>query len=343
MSLLQLLEEAKNGDISVKNKLIDSYYPILVKKANITYQSILDAYKKYYKIQNDKFKLDSCLLDLSDVIDEFYVQFEVLLNEFLSTNLEGNFQMFMNERLYQFKNAYIKEMTYSVGDSSKGSLFRITECNPDYKKIIESYSIKKNQSVLQFPIYNEAIKNTINELSNFLMKYMNLTINQIQENVYDRARYILNKLDLTDEAFFNNFIEQLNLLKIEYLQEILGINWKNKNVKPTIDILMRKKLKSCTIMEIPYYNSLVKKCIDATQEILEAFISVDKDKITNEMTDLILVKVELILSHMTVFKISDFESKLNQVLLEVREQYPRSVILKASINYESDDSPKKLF
>lgn len=349
MKELELINAAKNGNISAKQQLLDDYFPVLKDKATTTYNLIVEAYKKYYRIDNKAFKLNASLLDISDVIDEFKVQYESLLDEYLSSKLIMDYQTFMTRGLYEFRNYYVKELTFSMDTKgeiiSHGKLLNITELNPNYKKVLQSHgSSDTNKSVIEIPDYKEIIKKTIEELVEFLAKYSNLTEEQIKNDVYKGANDILKKLNLKDIGFYNNFVEQLQLFKMEYLQVCLGIKWEEKDVKPTMDLLMRKKLNTCEINQIPYYKRLMNEYIEATCNELSQIMSIDNFLITVEMENRILETAIDLFYSMEEFKISEFEINLIQSLTNIKKAYITSYILKTSMNPdESDSSPKKLF
>lgn len=349
MEKLELINVAKSGDISAKQQLLDDYYPELVRKANVAYQLILEAYKKYYNIKNDNFDFKDDVLDISDVIDEFRVQFEYLLNDYLSGNFKESYQTFMTRGLYEFRNYYVKEKTFSVDKrgeiNAKGNLLAITELNPNYQTVLKSYSVKKrNKSVVKFPNYKKIINDTITDLTQFLVKYTDLTMEQITKDINGRINVILEHLNLKEVGFYNQFVEQLQMLKEDYLKDSLGVTWEEKSIKPTIDMLMEKKLKSCSIMKIPYYYGLIQKCIEETQMELSQMITIDNVYVSVEMENKILTQVEEYILSIGVFSISDFEINFNQILENIKSSYIYACLLRSNVAAdESSVKPKSFF
>ena len=90
-NILNLINLYKNGDINARNKLIETNYKMIKEKAETSYKLLTIKIKEYYNIKDKNYILPDNVINIDDVIQDFYEKTIYVLEKYINEKVLFNF------------------------------------------------------------------------------------------------------------------------------------------------------------------------------------------------------------------------------------------------------------
>ena len=151
-NILNLINLYKNGDINARNKLIETNYKMIKEKAETSYKLLTIKIKEYYNIKDKNYILPDNVINIDDVIQDFYEKTIYVLEKYINEKKDEYFSTYLNQTLTTYINIYAEKMFNKIINKENNE-FNI-EIKNNYKeskdnKIEEIKFLFKNDSVLK--------------------------------------------------------------------------------------------------------------------------------------------------------------------------------------------------
>ena len=106
--LVKLTEQAKEGNNDAINKLIENNSKTIIKYAKLAYEELRLKYNLYYNLEEDN-NLPYNIIDLDDIIQEFYIKSMQYIKTYLKTDCDYYFSSFLGNYLNKYEKLYVKK------------------------------------------------------------------------------------------------------------------------------------------------------------------------------------------------------------------------------------------
>ena len=305
--LVILTEQAKEGNTEAINRLIEKNSKMITKFAQLAYEELKLKYNLHYNLDEDNL-LPNNIIDLDDIIQEFYIKSLKYLKTYLKTDYNNTyyFSSFLGNYLSKFKPLYVKKVLKKIIKQNDNEIIETLDLRfynyteQKQKQDIVNYimSIIEIDKVLIY--YKDFIKDILDGLS-----YKEL------QNIHKLPTNRLNmKLKKFCEIYKKH--EEINLLLLESM---------NKDY--VLDKILNNK-----ILEVPYYkfrfDQVIEKLQNTYQELPPEYIEDYIYRTMFKWLNKYLTENEF---NIQIFN-KEFNDKLNRQVLFYKGQPPKKKIKK---------------